>query len=74
MHIGPLENGPQISMKIISESVENGVWVPQRSTPKKPSEFTDIDKEYLQLDRNLQLIIMEATDKQCPTWYWAWKL
>lgn len=53
-----LENGLHIPMKIISESVENWVWVPQKSTSKEPSKFIDTENEYVALDHNLQLIIM----------------
>ena len=47
-------------MKIIPESVENGVRTPQKSVPKEKREFTETNKEYIVHDRNLQLIIVEA--------------
>ena len=36
--------GPFVPMNIVSESVEDGVVVPQGLTPKDPSEFTDTKK------------------------------
>ena len=63
MFIGILENGPFVPMKIIPESVENGVRIPQKSVPKEKSEYTDTDKEYVAHDHNLQLIIVESMTK-----------
>ena len=63
IYIGILENGMFVPMKIIPETVENSVWVSQRSTPKEASKFTDIDKEYVTLDHGLRLIIVEKMDK-----------
>ena len=33
LYIGILENGPFVPMKIIPESVESGVRIPQKSVP-----------------------------------------
>lgn len=53
MCIGILENGLFILIKIVPESIEIGVRIPQRSNPKELVEFTNIDKEFLTLDTNL---------------------
>ncbi|XP_063942844.1 uncharacterized protein LOC135150464 [Daucus carota subsp. sativus] len=58
LYIGILENGPFVPMKIIPESVKNGVRILQKSVPKEKSEYTETDKEYIAHDHNLQLIIM----------------
>ena len=63
MYIRILENGPFMPMKIIPESVENGVRIPQKSVPKEKSEYTETDKEYIAHDHNLQLIIVESMTK-----------
>ena len=39
LYMGILENGPFVPMKMIPESTVDGVRVPQRSTPKDPTEF-----------------------------------
>lgn len=59
-----LENGPFVPMKMIPESVVDGVRVPQRSTPKDPTEFTDSEKEIVALDKWLQLIIFDSMDTE----------
>ena len=63
-YIGILENGPFVPMKIIPETVEDGVRIPQRSTPKEPTEYTDSDKEFIALDTGLQLIIVDSMDSE----------
>ena len=50
-------------MKIITEFVENGVRIPEKSIPKEKSEFTETDKKYIAHDHNLQLIIVESMNK-----------
>ena len=50
-----LMKGPFVPMKIVSESVEDGVVVPQGLTPKDPSEFTDTEKETVALDISLSV-------------------
>ena len=57
-----LVKGPFVPMKIVNESVLDGVVVPQGLTPKVPSEFTDAKKETVALDVSLQLIIVEYLD------------
>ena len=57
-----LRMGPFVPMKIISETSEGDVRVPQRFTPKELSEFSDSDKESVALDTNLQLIIVDSMD------------
>ena len=49
-------------MKIITESTVDRVRVPQRSTPKDSTEFTDSEKDVVALDTILQLIIVESMD------------
>ena len=49
-------------MKIIPETTVDGVRVPQRSTPKDPTEFTDSEKDVVALDTSLQLIIVDSMD------------
>ena len=55
-----LRMGPFIPMKIVPETSEGDVRVPQRFTPKELSEFSDSDKESVALDTNLQLIIVDS--------------
>ena len=57
-----LKNGLFVPMKIIPETTVDGVRVPQRSTPKDPTEFTDSEKEVVALDTSLQLIIVDLMD------------
>ena len=57
-----LKNGPFVPMKIIPETTVDGVRVPQRSTPKHPTEFTDSEKEVVALDTSLQLISVDYMD------------
>ena len=57
-----LKNGPFVPMKIIPETTVGGVQVPQRSTPKNPTKFTDSVKDVVALDTILQLIIVDSMD------------
>ena len=57
-----LKNGSFVPMKIIPETTVDGVRVPQRSTPKDPTEFTDSEKDVVALDTCLQLIIVDSMD------------
>ena len=54
-----LRKGLFISMKLVPETTEGDVRVPQRFTPKDP---TDSNKEVVALDTNLQLIIVDSMD------------
>ena len=54
-----LKSGLFVPMKIIPESIVDGVRVPQRSTPKDPTEFTDSKKDVVALDTSMQLIIID---------------
>lgn len=50
-------------MEVVHESTTcNVVRIPQRPTPKDPTNYTEADKELRSLETSLQLIIMEATD------------
>ena len=63
MYLGILENGPFVPHKLIPETVtELGDRVPQRFTPKDPSEFSDMKKDKVALDISLQLIIVDSLD------------
>ena len=53
---------PFVPMKIVPETSEGDMRVPQRSTPKELSNFSDSDKESVALDTNLQLIIVDSMD------------
>ena len=55
-----LKNDPFIPMKINTETTVDGVRVPQRSTPKNPTEFTDSEKDVVVLDTSPQLIIVDS--------------
>ena len=57
-----LKMGPFIPMKLVPETTEGDVRVPQRFIPKDPTEFSDSDKEAVALDTNLQLIIVDSMD------------
>ena len=57
-----LRMGSYIPMKLVPETTEGDVRVPQRFTPKEPTEFSDSDKEIVTLDTNLQLIIVDSMD------------
>ena len=45
-----LDKGLFVRMKIISESVENGIVIPKGLPQKDPSEFSDTKKETVALD------------------------
>lgn len=65
LYMGILQNGPYIPMKSMATSVAaDGTRVPQMSTPKDPSEFTDVDKEFVGLDSSLMLILADFADKE----------
>ena len=49
-------------MKIVPETTDGNVRVPQRFTPKELTEFSESDKESVPLDTNLQLIIVDSVD------------
>ena len=57
-----LVKGQFIPMMIVSESVEDGVVVPQWLTPKDPSDFRNTEKKIVMLDISFQLIIIESLD------------
>ena len=57
-----LRMGPYVPMKIVPETTERDVRVPQRFTPKELTEFSDSDKESVALNTHLQLIIVDSMD------------
>ena len=57
-----LRMGPFVSMKIVPETSEGDVRVPQRYTPKELWEFSDSYIESVTLDTNIQLIIIDSMD------------
>ena len=57
-----LRMGPFVPMKIVPETSEGDLRVPQGFIPKEISEFSDSDKESVALDTNLQLIIVDSMD------------
>ncbi|KAK1366127.1 hypothetical protein POM88_041688 [Heracleum sosnowskyi] len=65
LYIGILENGPFVPMKPVSETTTpEGTRVPQGSTPKELSEYTDTDKELIRLDTGIMLILTDSVDKE----------
>ena len=63
LYIGILLNGPYVLMEVVVESTTTtGVRIPSSSTPRDPSKYTETDKELINLDTSLQLIIVESTD------------
>ena len=57
-----LKNDLFVPMKVIPEFTVDGVCVPQRPTPKDPTEFTDSIKDVIALDTILQLFIIDSMD------------
>ncbi|KAL8132411.1 hypothetical protein AgCh_008060 [Apium graveolens] len=63
LYIGILLNGPYVLMEVIVESTTaTGVRIPSSSTPRDPSKYTKTDKELINLDTSLQLIIVKSAD------------
>jgi len=65
LHI--LSKGPFVPMKVIPETTDGGVVIPQRSEPKDASDFSDAERDRVELDTSLQLILVESLDKRCTT-------
>lgn len=61
-YIEILENGLFVPVKLIPETIINDVRMPQRSTPKDETEYTEVDKDFICLDTSLQLIIVDSMD------------
>ena len=62
-YLGVLKNGPKIPMVIVAESIENNiVVVAARTYHKEPVDYTLDEKEYVSLDINQQLILVESLD------------
>ena len=57
-----LRMGPFIPMKVVPETTKGDVRVSQRFTPKELIEFSDLGKESVALDTNIQLIIVYSMD------------
>ena len=52
MYLSILRNGPYVPMKTIEATARaGGSRTHARTIPKKMSEYTDTDKEYVRLDR-----------------------
>ena len=77
-----LENGPFIPPKEIPSYTDNDRIVPTHWVPKKPSEWTDTEKEKVALDDHLQLILLDSLSNDkimcgnvltCSSAYDMWK-
>ena len=58
-----LSKGPFVPMKVIPETTDGGVVIPQRSVPKEASDFSDAERDRVELDTSLQLILVESLDQ-----------
>ena len=58
-----LSNGPFVPMRVIPETTDGGVVIPQRSVPKEASDFSDAERDRVELDTSLQLILVESLDQ-----------
>ncbi|KAL8088143.1 hypothetical protein AgCh_038062 [Apium graveolens] len=62
LYIQILKNGPFIPMVIVDESTDRDMVIPAHYAPKDPAEYTDLKKEKISLDSDLQLILIESFD------------
>ena len=58
-----LVNGPFVPMRIIPESTDGGVVIPQRSEPKDAADFSEAERDRVALDTSLQQILVESLDQ-----------
>ena len=79
---GLLVNGPFIPQKEIPSCTDDDRIVPAHQVPKKPSEWTEIEKEKVALDDHLQLILLDSLSNDkvmcgnvltCSSAYDMWK-
>ena len=77
-----LENGPFIPQKEIPSYTDNDRIVPAHWVPKKPSEWTDTEKEKVALDDHLRSILLDSLSNDkvmggnvitCSSAYDMWK-
>ncbi|KAL8100762.1 hypothetical protein AgCh_032857 [Apium graveolens] len=63
LYIGILLNDPYVPREVVAESsTPAGIRIPSTSTPRVLSKYTETDKELINLDTSLQLIIVESID------------